>query len=299
MEAEQFPQEVKIDNSAMPENKSTPEKEPCGRNVEAEINLIRHGKREKDKTWKSAPLTLEGFLECVKLGRSRKIKGSIICGASPADRTRETAQEILDYSPTENKKLVISEELASKSSPEFIKTVEKHVIDKYNGDPPKNQELCCTVPGIDFYLSFGDKRPDEQTYSPVEAAANVALVLNEIVSNIDNTPSGTSIDSFFVSHDYVIAAFLQQVIIQELESGDKKTGFSSLSELGNSPIAFLEGPQIIVKNDEQGKQTTKLIFRGKTYAMDMERFNELVKIGEVLKKERVKNKILSGKNLLP
>ncbi len=296
----QFPEkEIFPQNS--PESQPLREKEPHGQNIKVEVNLIRHSERERYKTWKNTPLTMNGFLDCVKLGQSLEKKDLIVAGASPADRTLETAQEIIDYSPTENKKMVVYEELASRSSPEFIEQVEDHVKrswqEKYNCPPPENLELCCTVFGIDFYLKYGDKRPDNQTYSPIEAAANVALALNDIIANVDNMPSNTDMDSFFVSHDYMVAAFLQQVIMQELENSGKKTGFDSLAELGNFTINFLEGPKIIIKNDDQGKKTVELFFRQKKYGMDMERFSRLVKMGQEFKKERSKNKILN--NLKP
>lgn len=106
-------------------------------------------------------------------------------------------------------------------------------------------------------------------------------------------------DYFLVTHDYVIAAFLQQVLIWETENGQMKRGFDSLTELGDNSIEFLENLEIIAKTDDKGKlivktddkgnKTIDAVFRDKKCSIDMDRLYELAKIGNDLKEAKSKS----------
>jgi broad specificity phosphatase PhoE len=273
------------------ENNSNPEKKRFGRDVEIHIMLVRHADRPLGQTAPNVRLTDSGINKCAGFGSNLREKDRIEGACSPTFRTKATVDLIIGNSPTKNKlRPQEKQELASRSSPAFVKKIQEHVKEslmKKNGKVPPDLELCSTVEGIDFYLSFGDKRPDAQTYSPVEAAANVAQILDTTIRKANLLRSATDMDAVFSSHDYVIAAFLKEVMLRETKDGQIIRGFASLAELGDT-IDFLEGPEIIVKNDQNGKQSIGLAFRQKKYALDMKRFRELVKIGTRLKEE-IKN----------
>jgi len=283
------------DNNPL-EDYINPERKRFGRNVEIIIRIIRHAARPLNQIAPGVELTEAGMKSCVKFGEELVKKDFIGGECSPTVRTEKTANLIVSSSPTENKLPVKErEELSSHGSQDFRERVRTHVKrilgEKYDrlADAEKNKiDLLSTAEGIDYYLAFGDQKPDAQTYSPVETAASVALRLGIAIRKVDRLPSDTTADFFLSTHDYVVAAFLQQVLLQK-EDGKEKRGFDSLAELGGDPIAFLENIEITVKTDDEGKKTVSLAFRNKTYGMDMNRLRELIRIGDRLKQFETKN----------
>ena len=285
------------------ENHINPERRRFGRNVEIVIRVIRHAARPLNQIAPGVELTEDGMNACAKFAEVLAEKNFIGAECSPTCRTEKTANLIVSNSPTTNK-LPVKErdELSSHGSEEFRDQVRLHVKrvlgEKYDrlSEEEKNKiDLLSTVEGINYYLAFGDRKPDTRTYSPVETAASVALRLDIAVRKVDRLPSDTTADFFLSTHDYVVAAFLQQVLLRR-ENGQEKRGFKSLTELhddtiasDNDTIAFLENIEVIVKTDNEGKKTVKLIFRNKQYGMDMNRLYELVKIGTRLKQAKTKN----------
>ena len=152
---------------------------------------------------------------------------------------------------------------------------------------PEGQKNEATCIGVEHYLNFRNKRPDKETYSPVETAATVAQRLDTAIRKADRVHSGSKIDSVFASHDYVVADFLKEIMIRETEDGEKIRGFN---EIGG-PIKFLEGLEILVNTNSKGEKSIDLLFRGQKYELDMKRFKELLRIASKLEREEAeKNK---------
>jgi len=279
------------------ENRTNPERKRFGRKVEIIIRVIRHAARPLNQIAPGVELTEDGMKDCVKYGENLVEKNFIGAECSPTLRTEKTARLIVSSSPTINKLPVKErEELSSHASQKFRERVLTHVKrmlgEKYDRLPKEEKDkidLLSTAEGIDYYLAFADQKPDTQTYSPVETAASVALRLEIVIRKVDRLPSDTTADFFLSTHDYVVAAFLQQVLVQKAGNGQETRGFKSLAELGGDPIAFLENIEIVVKTDEEGKKTVSLVFRNKTYGMDMNRLRELIRIGDRLKRAEAKN----------
>ena len=254
-----------------------------GYNTEVDIWLIRHGERPLNQTAPDVKLTENGLAESAEFGKQLTEPRLITGEHSRSSRTKETVETIIFNSPAEKKlRMKEREELASHSSPEFVEMIKEHVRNIFRekmGFVPADRDLLSTKCGIDFYLKYGENRPDAQTYSPVEAAALVALRVNVAIKKSDRIKSGDSWGIVLSSHDYVIASFLKEVMLRKDKDGQIVRGFDSLGDLGKT-INFLEGPQIIVKNDDVRQKTVKLIFRGQVYDMDMERFGQLVKKGD-------------------
>jgi len=264
-----------------------------GYNTEIDIWLIRHGERPPNQTAPNVKLTENGIAECANFGRQLTEPKLIAGEHSPTSRTRDTVEAIISNSPAE-RKLRIRErvELASHSSPEFVEEIKSHVRNIFmekKGFVPADKDLLSTKCGIDFYLKYGENRPEAQTYSPVEAAALVALRVDAAIRKSNRIKSDESWGVVLSSHDYVIASFLKEVMLRKNKNGETVRGFDSLGDLGRT-INFLEGPEIIVKNDQNRQQTIKLIFRGQEYEMDTKRLGQLVEKGNRLRNEEIGRK---------
>lgn len=271
-------------------------REEFGRNIEAHLKFIRHA--ERGAGWANeVPLTEEGVRKSEDLGESLDKKDRIEGEYSDTVRARNTTESVVFHSPTENKlKAKERDELAFHCTDEFLdrsgEYIQKVVKEKYEPDEydklskEQKKEIESTI-GEDYYFSFAKERPDEKTYSPEETAATVARRLEIAIRKVNNLHSGTKMDSVFTSHDYVVAAFLKEVLIRN-KDGKKIKGFNSLEEIGG-PMGFLEGFEITVKTDEMGNKLIGLLFRGEKCEIDMERFNELLEVAARLEKEESKN----------
>ena len=189
-------------------------------------------------------------------------------------------------SPTQRKqKRAIRKDLAFHSSPEgaFYQEVMKmkeEVLDEGFESLPeheKNKRLHkLESKQTDYYLSFGDKRPDSTTLSPVETAAMIARRVDLYMRMSKRMYSGSNVELINTSHDFNLSAFLSQVLIREVD-GQSVTGFESVEEVGG-PTAYLEGFEVLIKTDEKGERSLKFLFRDREYDIDLERLDQLSKI---------------------
>lgn len=261
------------------------------------IFLLRHGKRPPNEIGSDAELTADGMQKCIELGKQIG-KSPIIGGeCSRPDkntecvRTRQTAQCIACGSRAEDKRPIMGkEELSSHASKEYRNKVRNHVKETLKAKNPNltdeelnKDDILSTIEGIDFYINSKDSDLDAQTYSPLETAARVAVRMSAAIEMIADLESEKAMDYLIVTHDYVIAAFLQQVLIWETKDGSTKRGFKSLAELGDKPIEFLETLEITVETNEKGERNISAGFRGKKCEIDMERLKELAEYGNYLK----------------
>ena len=209
---------------------------------------------------------------------------------SDTPRTKETAELIVEESPTETKgNLKKKDELAFHYDPkgEFCQNVmrikQDITGDDYNNlskEEQKERLHRSDAAQADYYLSFGDKRPDSKTYSPVETAALMARRASVYLGMAKHLKSGKEYDLINSTHDFNLVSFLKEVMIRKI--GDEKIrGFNSVKEIGGS-AKFNEAFEITIKTDDKGQVSANLLFRNEEYQIDMDRINELVEIAKKL-----------------
>ncbi|MCG2809601.1 MAG: hypothetical protein L6275_04670 [Candidatus Portnoybacteria bacterium] len=269
-------------------------REEFGRKVEVHAKFIRHSEKKFPRSENEVPLSENGIKKSEELGEGLEKRDRIEGEYSDTVRARNTTESVVFHSPTENKlKTKERGELAFRCSDDFMLRTRKHIEEVSKKSQKeiakKGTEAGASTEGIDYYLSFGDKRPDNETYSPEETAATVAKRLDIAIRKADRLHSGTKMDAIFTSHDYVVAAFLKEVMSKQDEDGKKVEGFTSLEDIGGM-IQPLEGFELIAKTDETGQKTIEFNFRGQNYEFNTERFEELVKIASRLEEEDLKKK---------
>ena len=263
-----------------------------GKNVKIHAIFLRHGEKETDIATADTGLTEKGRKESLEIGRRLDEKDLIKAYSSDTDRTKESAELIVFASPTEKKmKHRIKKELGfyydkngyffnnlMKTKKEMLGQDFKGLQEEEKKEKMEEYENWAT----DYYLSFNEQRPDEGTMSPVETAAIVAKRVEKYIKMADRLPSGSDVQTIDNTHDMNLAAFLKEALVRDV-NGQKIRGFKSIEEIGGS-LAFNEGFEIIVENDEEGKKNIKFVFRKRQYELDFQRLNELSKIAKDVEK---------------
>ena len=263
-----------------------------GKNVKIHAIFLRHGEKETDMTAADTGLTERGRRESLEIGRKLDEKDLIKAYSSDTDRTKESAELIVFASPTEKKmKHRIEKELSfyydkngvffnnlMKAKKEMLGNGFKELQEEEKKEKMEKYENWAT----DYYLSFSEQRPDESTMSPVETAAIMAKRVETYIKMADRLRSNSDIQMINDTHDLNLAAFLKEALVRDV-NGQKIRGFKSIEEIGGS-LAFNEGFEIIVENDEEGKKNIKFVFRGRQYELDFQRLNELSKIAQDVEK---------------
>jgi len=263
-----------------------------GKNVKIHAIFLRHGEKETDMTAADTGLTERGRRESLEIGRKLDEKDLIKAYSSDTDRTKESAELIVFASPTEKKmKHRIEKELSfyydkngvffnnlMKAKKEMLGNGFKELQEEEKKEKMEKYENWAT----DYYLSFSEQRPDESTMSPVETAAIMAKRVETYIKMADRLRSNSDIQMINDTHDLNLAAFLKEALVRDV-NGQKIRGFKSIEEIGGS-LAFNEGFEIIVENDEEGKKNIKFVFRKRQYELDFQRLNELSKIAKDVEK---------------
>ena len=263
-----------------------------GKNVKIHAIFLRHGEKETDMTAADTGLTERGRRESLEIGRKLDEKDLIKAYSSDTDRTKESAELIVFASPTEKKmKHRIEKELSFyydkngvffnnliKAKKEMLGDGFKELQEEEKKEKMEKYENWAT----DYYLSFSEQRPDESTMSPVETAAIMAKRVETYIKMADRLRSNSDIQMINDTHDLNLAAFLKEALVRDV-NGQKIRGFKSIEEIGGS-LAFNEGFEIIVENDEEGKKNIKFVFRKRQYELDFQRLNELSKIAQDVEK---------------
>ncbi|EKD43314.1 MAG: hypothetical protein ACD_72C00347G0002 [uncultured bacterium] len=112
---------------------------------------------------------------------------------------------------------------------------------------------------VEWWLSFDDKRFDEETLSPREMAANVAYKINHLVNLPKFMPDNGSVDLLSVGHKTSTEAFLK-FALERVANGDVVTGFENLVEIGGS-LKILDSWELVAKTDSQGQLQVSLTIR--------------------------------------
>jgi hypothetical protein len=261
-----------------------------GRNVTIHAVFVRHGEKDPSPNTAETSLTLEGQLDSLAFGEKREQQKMIKSFSSRTDRTEDTGEGIVSGSPTENKGIMRNRrELEFVYDPDglFYKEAmqikaeimgSKEEFEKLPHEEQRNKWKEIENKQADYYLSFGDKRPDPGTYSPVETAAKIASLIDHYRKMPDKINSGSELDLINATHDFNLVSFLSQVMVLEKDGG-KKTGFNSVEEIGGA-TEFTEAFEIIINRDGEGKESIKFLFRGKEWEISENRLRELIEISK-------------------
>lgn len=274
--------EVKLENSI--------EK---GRNVTVHAVFIRHGEKEHDPDNPETGLTLKGEWNSRVFGQRRGRKDSIKPISSDTNRTKDTAKYAVVQSPAKNKEnLELDRNLAFEYDPDsdFMKEIIR-IKNDILGDDYENlsdEEFSkrlheASIKQADYYLSFGNEKPDSIVLSPVEVASRIAKMVYDYINKSDDIKNGSSVDFINATHDFNLITFIKEVIVRKID-GEKIRGFSSVEEVGG-PFDFNESFEVLIKTDEKGNKETKLLFRDNEFDLDLNRLNELVDINKNLDKK--------------
>jgi len=231
--------------------------ERFGRDVEIHAIFMRHGEKNED-----GELTEEGKKQAIEFGSELTKKDAIKAYSSPVQRVLETVQQVIESAPHDKK-------LNTKIRTEIgIPASSKKFIEKF-----KQLEEDGVGLAVEWYLSFGTKKPDQDTTSPYEVAKSFAYILTKYLTMADKLYSGSRIDLINGTHQGLPEALLKEVLIRQKDD-QKVIGFEKLEDIGGA-LKFSEGMEFLIKIDELGNKILKLNFRGQIYDIDMDKLNEL------------------------
>ncbi|MDP2684864.1 MAG: histidine phosphatase family protein [bacterium] len=265
------------------------EKKHFGENVIIHALFIRHGEKVMSDDIET-PLTSKGEKISREKGRQMSKRDAVKGYTSDTERTIATADAMVEESPTVKKMnlkkishLSYVYDKEGSFAKEFSRQRKEILGDDFQSLSAEEQEekiRQMSLQMTDYYLSFGDKRPDDESYSPVETAATMARVVDKYMRMADKLKSGSKVDLVNTTHDFNIAAFLKEVIIREVDS-QQVTGFDSIDDIGGL-IEYNDGFEALIKIDGNGQKSLKILFRGQKYDIDEDRLAELVKIAKDL-----------------
>lgn len=259
------------------------------------INAVftRHGEKEYDPNNPETGLTDNGVINSYIAGRKREEADVIKPYSSRTSRTKETAEFEVVGSPTENKgKHRFREELGFPFDPQGdfasrMNEIKKEIVgDNYSElseSEFKERLKQAATAQTDYYLNFGNEKPDSLAPAPIEAAANIAKMVKDYSHMAEHLDSGSKADLINASHDLNLSAFLKEALVREVDQG-RVVGLDSINDIGG-PINFNEHLEILIRTDANGKKDIKLLFRGQEYEVDNGRLEELAALSTQNKNE--------------
>lgn len=252
----------------------TESEEKFGRNIEIHAIFIRHGEKGP-----AGELAEAGKKEAEKFGKSLETKAAIKGYTSPVKRVIETVEKIIEAAPHEKK----------------LKTRIRSAIglwplSKKFAEEWKKREAISDDNAAEWYLSFGDKRPDPETWSPHETAEAVSYLLSHYIKIPERLRSDSDIDLINGTHTVVPLTLLKEALIRE-EKGGKVIGFENISEIGGA-LKSTEAIEFLITTDKEGKKNVKLNFRDHTYDIYLDKVEELAQsyIEKYVRFEKEKHK---------
>lgn len=237
-----------------------------GTDVQIHAIFMRHGEKGE-----GGELTEEGKRQATEFGNDLVSKDAIKAYSSPVQRVLETVQQVVETAPHDKKlNTRVRTELglppSSKLFSEKFEQLQKEGEDK----------------AVEWYLSFGDKKPDSETTSPHEIAESLAYIITKYLSMAGKLYSGSNIDLINGTHQGLPEALLKEVLIRKKDN-EEILGFDKIEDIGGS-LKFAEGVEFLIKTDTRGEKILKVNFRGDSYDVDMTKLNELAKTYEERKK---------------
>lgn len=241
-----------------------------GKNIILRVFFVRHGEKDKD----TGELTERGKEEAIEFGKNLR-KTKLTKGySSPLERAVQTVEQIVGATPLpsdKKRKTRIRQEIGM---PPFSAQATQHYRDLEAEQFGK---------GAEWWLNFGENRPDEETWSSRETAESFAYALRRYIKMPDKLYAGSEVDIINGTHQALPEALLKEVLIRE-QGSEKIVGFEKLEEIGGA-LKLTEGMEFEINVDAVGQKTIKLHLRGREYDIDLEKLNKLAESYEAKKRE--------------
>ncbi len=235
---------------------------------------IRHGEKAYSPVSAETGLTEGGIIASREVGKSFPNFDMIKNYSSDTARTIDTVELVKEAAKTEKKgTLRLRDELSFHYDHEGqflhdIMRIKREVFgDAYDSLEKSEQERLtaeATEKQTDYYLSFKDQRPDPQTYSPWETAADIAKLILEHAKLYmpSKKDADHKIQLLNGTHDFNLASFLKEAI-----------GFDSIRDIGGG-TKFNEYFTVTTNIDAKGKSIS-LRFREKEYPLSVDQLREI------------------------
>ena len=271
-----------------------------GENVEVRAIFMRHAaKTDTRDVTGVAPLSEEGREQAREVGRGFVAKEhGIKAYMSPMGRAIETANLILEEQEKKGIRIFKSRIRAGLRGVLGSKEWTRELTRRTDENLPKNyeeltgeerQETLAKAEDIalDWWLSFGEKKFDEETPSPEQVAAGVALLVDTYIRMADRLYSKSKVHFLNATHKSATEPFLKEVLLRKVkdEEGNERIvrGFDRLEEIGGG-LDLAEFWDITVTTDEKGAKIVKLHLRGQEYDIDRRRLDELAQFAREVEK---------------
>jgi len=263
-------------------------KEKRGRNVTVHAIFVRHGEKTTSTGSAETGLTEKGKTQARTFGQNLEKGFSTKPYSSNTDRTKNTIKEAIQASATQKQfKFRVKDELGFvyDTKGTFVQNIflkKKEILGK-NPTALLDEELHKKLNAYEtyvanYFLGFGDKRPDPKTESPVELASKIARRVNLYIKMADRLNSGSNISLLNGTHDMCIHAFLKEILIRRIDSKPVR-GFEKIEEIGG-PVDFTEFFEIQITTDAQANKHAKLTFRGQKFDIDEPRLQKLAQMAK-------------------
>jgi len=249
----------------MPEEefkKFIPEEEPKkekGKNVRITISVSRHGEKTPNEE-----LSELGSMESKEKGKKEIIpEGGVKAYTSPFRRAIETTESELEGIGKQDTKQRIYEtkERSELAPPNWRKEV-------YEG-----AKKIYAKEGEDGVFRYTLAEPLAQE-DLEKWTSGMAFIIDRYRRMANRLNSDTNIKLIHTTHDVVIGDFLRKAAILKDEGGGR-IDLGNLDVVGG-PIKYLEGFDLEIYLDEEGKEHLKIIFRDREFEVDAEKLGSLV-----------------------
>lgn len=256
-----------------------------GRNCTLRIILLRHAHKAQFDPHMEGKISQSGLSEKGKTksreyGRQIPAEDILKIHTSSFDRNLETAEHISWGSfDRESSPVSITTEVHNElAAPHFSKNfIEKEYRPRFNSKPNNFDFLSLDEqeriveeieePAVDYWISLGDEKYDNETESAQEVAGRVAYYfITEPDKLIEDMQAGEKKEKLLgLTHKTATEPFLIYCIDPPVKN---------LRELGGS-LNLLEGWTIEIKTDNKGKKSYKISIRDKEYNLNIQKINEL------------------------
>jgi len=223
--------------------------EKFGRNVELRATFMRHGPKADASDVTGRSLLSEAGRESVKEAGQRldAKSGGIKSYTSPVERAIETANLVIEEQKKKGAKIFKQRQRtelsllpgSKKVYGEFESQTKQNLPDDYDelqGEEKQEAFERAEDKALNWYLKFGDKKPDKETASPREIAAGVAKLVHRYVRMPEKLHSDSRVDLINTSHKGTLEPFLKETLLREStdSTGEKTTvrGFDEVEEIG-------------------------------------------------------------------
>ena len=224
----------------------------------AVAQFVRHGLKGPDgKLDQNHP---DGVAKAIQFGKDLTPQDLILGYHSAITRAQQTTELIIENAPHHNKidSIALPELQIPQFSPEMTK-----LYKQIASDPTRD--------GAEWYLSFGDNRPDEETFSPLETAERMAFGLVTGLEAISNQTPNQSIDAILGTHSCLPEPLLQRILVVNGQTGINNV---NIMELGGI-LKLVEPVRFNITPNSETQANLTCTFRGTNYEIDMDRLNNL------------------------